>query len=239
MAAGLAHEIRNPLVSIRTFTQLLPERIGDREFRESFLDLTLSEVDRICALINELLAFARPAPAELHRVSLNECLDRVCLLLDSQARNVGVQLVRHLHPGRLELTADEDQIKQVVINMILNAIQACSARRDTRAGGTVTVRSYPNRLERGDYVCIEVVDDGIGIDPEIVERIFDPFFTTRKEGTGLGLSIAHQIVTRHGGFIDVTSEPGGGASFCVNLPAEAYPLPSMVSIHASELSLHG
>jgi signal transduction histidine kinase len=239
MAAGLAHEIRNPLVSIRTFTQLLPERIGDREFRENFLELTLSEVDRICALINELLAFARPAPAELHRVSLNECLDRVCLLLDSQARNAGVKLVRHLHPGRLELTADEDQIKQVVINMILNAVQACSARRGAKPGGTVTVRSYPNRLERGSYVSIEVVDDGVGIDPEILERIFDPFFTTRKEGTGLGLSIAHQIVTRHGGFIDVRSEPGRGASFCVNLPAEPYPMSSMVSSHASELSLHG
>ncbi len=240
MAAGLAHEIRNPLVSIRTFTQLLPERLGDKEFRESFFELTLSEVDRICALINELLAFARPAPAELQRVAVNDCLDRICLLLDSQARSAGVRLVRHLHAGALELTADEDQIKQVVINVILNAVQACGGRGTTKTGGSVVVSSYPNRLERGDYVCIEVSDDGIGIEPDAVDRIFDPFFTTRLEGTGLGLSIAHQIVSRHAGFIDVRSVPGKGTSFYVNLPAGPR-VPPIVAIPGPlrELRMHG
>lgn len=237
MAAGLAHEIRNPLVSIRTFTQLLPERMEDQEFRDNFFDLTLSEVDRICTLINELLAFARPAPAELESIDINDCLERICLLLDSQARGGGARLTRRLYAETLELTADEDQVKQVVMNVILNAIQACG-----RSGGdgTVEVWSYPNRVDGGDYVCIEISDNGGGIDDDLIGRIFDPFVTTRREGTGLGLSIAHQIVTRHGGFIDVRTGADKGTAFYVNLPVEPPAFePAPVVYDSEAVSLHG
>ncbi|RMF22807.1 MAG: hypothetical protein D6760_06705 [Deltaproteobacteria bacterium] len=234
MAAGLAHEIRNPLVSIRTFTQLLPERVDDEEFRSKFFDLTLSEVDRICALVSELLAFARPAPAQLQRVDLNDSIDRICLLLESQARNRGVRLNKHLHHDLAHVTVDEDQIKQVAMNIILNAIQACSE------GGCVEVATYPGG-ENDRFVCIEVSDDGRGIEPGVVKRIFDPFFTTRREGTGLGLSIAHQIISRHGGYIDVRSQPGQGASFVVYLPVDAGAEDTEEAVEGSaeEATVHG
>jgi len=214
MAAGLAHEIRNPLVSIRTFTQLLPERIEDEEFRSKFLDLTLSEVDRICLLINELLAFARPAPAELQHVDLNDCLERICLLLESQARGASVKLAFAHTDGLPSVTADEDQVKQVVMNVILNAIQACSD------GGSVRVSTAGSSDFEEPRVCIRVADDGPGIEPERLKHIFDPFYTTRSEGTGLGLSIAHQIITHHGGDIDVETELGRGTTFVISLPME-------------------
>lgn len=214
MAAGLAHEIRNPLVSIRTFTQLLPERINDEEFRRDFLDLTLSEVDRICALINELLAFARPAPAELSDVDINDSLERLCLLLDTQARNRGVRLRKSFAKNLPTIVADEDQLKQVVMNLVFNALQACCD------GGEVEVSSYLTENDGRGFVCVEVRDDGEGIDPGVIPNIFDPFFTTRTEGTGLGLSIAHQLATRHGGFLDVRSQPGAGTSFFLNVPID-------------------
>ena len=214
LAAGLAHEIRNPLVSIRTFTQLLPERLDDPEFRSRFLDLTLSEVDRICALVNELLAFARPAPAALEPVDLTASVERLCLLLASQAKNRGVALSMTPSPTDVVVVADEDQIKQVVMNVVLNAVQACAD------GGRVRVSCYATETPDGRMGCVEVVDDGCGIAEEAVSRIFDPFFTTRSEGTGLGLSVAHRIVSSHGGVIDVRSRPGRGSTFIVRLPAD-------------------
>ena len=215
LAAGLAHEIRNPLVSIRTFTQLLPERLDDPEFRSRFLDLTLSEVDRICALVSELLAFARPAPATLERMDLVGCVERLCLLLSSQARSRGVHLSMAEPGSDVTVVADEDQVKQVVMNVVLNAIQACID------GGRVQVSCY--RVDQGDNsaACIEVVDNGCGIPNDALGRIFDPFFTTRSEGTGLGLSVAHRIVASHGGTIEVRSRVGHGSSFVIRFPVEA------------------
>lgn len=237
MAAGLAHEIRNPLVSIRTFTQLLPERIEDEEFRNTFLELTISEVDRICLLINELLAFARPAPAELQHVDLNDCLERICLLLDSQARGVSVSLECVGSVGLPMVTADEDQVKQVVMNVILNAIQACSS------GGHVRVTTASDFSFDEPRVAIRVTDDGPGIEEERLAHIFDPFYTTRTEGTGLGLSIAHQIVARHGGAIDVETELGAGTTFVISLPHDP-PRGAMIEgehgmVLAEEAPAHG
>jgi hypothetical protein len=120
------------------------------------ISLALSEVDRICALINELLAFARPAPAQLARLDLNDCLEGICLLLDSQARNRGVQLKKKLKSSLRSMVADEDQVKQVVMNVVLNAIQACSE------GGTVDVASYENVIDEKAYVY-RIADTGRGI----------------------------------------------------------------------------
>lgn len=211
LAAGLAHEIRNPLVSIRTFTQLLPERLDDPEFRSRFLELTLSEVDRICALVSELLAFARPAPATLERMDLAGCVERLCLLLSSQARTRGVHLSMIEPRSEIHVVADEDQVKQVVMNVVLNAIQACID------GGRVQVSCYQSDALDGS-ACIEVVDNGCGIPEDAVGRIFDPFFTSRNEGTGLGLSVAHRIVASHGGSIEVRSRVGQGSTFVVRFP---------------------
>jgi signal transduction histidine kinase len=233
MAAGLAHEIRNPLVSIRTFTQLLPERIEDDEFRNQFLDLTLSEVDRICALINELLTFARPAPAELHPVELPDCLERICLLLGSQARNRGVSLETDFESDGGVVTADEDQLKQVFMNVILNAIQACGD------GERVEVRLSCAEYGGRRYSRVEVVDDGCGMDAELRQNIFNPFFTTRGEGTGLGLSIAHQMITRHGGSIDVESDIGSGSTFRIDIPVVPVTIADVESDREEAVRAHG
>ncbi len=215
MTAGLAHEIRNPLVSIRTFTQLLPEKYDDDEFRSTFLDLTLSEIDRVCTLVGELLTFARPDGSESGQlVDLNESLERTCLLLRSQARSLGVELSFVQRQDSPYVHVDEDRLKQVVMNIVLNAIQACNG------GGTVEVSGNEYMCDGERFVCIEISDDGPGIDESTRRRIFEPFFTTRGEGTGLGLAIANEIVAGCGGHIEVESTLGEGSRFSVNLPAE-------------------
>ncbi|MFQ5477222.1 MAG: ATP-binding protein [Candidatus Binatia bacterium] len=212
MAAVLAHEIRNPLVAIRTFTQLLPERYEDQEFRNSFLDLTLSEVDRISSLVSELLTFARPASHERDRFDLNDAVRSVCTLLETQARKQGVALEVIVGSVLPRIMADEDQVKQVVVNIVLNAIQSCDEK------GKVRVKTSVQAREGETFVRLDVRDNGCGIDEEQLDNVFKPFFTTRSDGTGLGMPIAHQIVSRHGGFIEVFSRPGQGTTFSVFLP---------------------
>lgn len=231
LAAGLAHEIRNPLVSIRTFTQLLPERLDDAEFRSRFLDLTLSEVDRISALVSELLAFARPTPATREPVDLADCIERLCLLLTSQAKGRGVSLEMAADADRSAVVlADEDQLKQVVMNLVLNAVQACAE------GGRVRMTCFPADTRTGRMGCIEIHDDGCGIPPQDVSRIFDPFFTTRSDGTGLGLSVAHRIVSAHGGTIEVRSQIGRGSTFVVKIPADVETARALTADSAETLS---
>ena len=148
------------------------------------------------------------------------CVDRLCLLLTSQARSRGVHLAMTETSSEIFVVADEDQVKQVVMNVVLNAIHACID------GGRVQVSCY--RSHSGDgSACIEVVDNGCGIPEDALGRIFDPFFTTRSEGTGLGLSVAHRIVASHGGMIEVRSRVGHGSTFVIRLPLDAEPTASM------------
>src|SRR5207247_156533 len=137
LAAGVAHEIRNPLVSVRTFIQLLPERLADEEFRTGFRELALGEIERICALINDLLAFSRPAPAERERTDLNELVAQIARLLEAEARRRDVAVSFHGEPDLPQVVVDEAQVKQVLMNLLLNALQACCARG----------RSMPTRSE--------------------------------------------------------------------------------------------
>jgi two-component system NtrC family sensor kinase len=212
LAAGIAHEVRNPLVSIQTFFQLAPQRLNDKEFFTSFLSLTAGEVQRISDLISELLTFARSPTHRLYEVDVNDLIERATLLLEPEARKCRVKLSRSLETNLPFVRADGDQIKQVVINLVLNAIQA------TEPGGAVVVATRRLVGADGDSCQIEVRDTGIGICQGMLDDIFNPFFTTKDKGTGLGLSIAHQIVTEHGGGIAVSSEEGRGSVFCVTLP---------------------
>ncbi len=213
LAAGIAHEVRNPLVSIQTFFQLAPDRLHDQEFFTSFLGMTANEVKRISNLITELLSFARSATPSLGPVNLNELADRVVTLLEPEARKNKLSLKRELSTPAAVVRADGDQIKQVLINLVLNAIQA------TAPGGTVSVATCVMNHRKGPLGQLQVRDTGSGIPQERIDHIFDPFFTTKDKGTGLGLAIAHQIVTEHGGSITVESREGQGTTFIVNLPA--------------------
>ena len=213
LAAGVAHEIRNPLVSIQTFFQLAPSRLDDEEFMTSFLSLAEHEVQRISDLISELLMFAKsPSPA-VREVDLNEIVERVITLLSPQAHSGRITLVKKAGLGLPPVLGDGDQLMQVCLNLCLNAIQA------TPENGQVIVETRENQHE-GEATCeILVVDSGEGIPVGIRESIFDPFFTTKDKGSGLGLAICHQIVVESGGFMTVESVEGHGSTFHVSLPA--------------------
>jgi len=214
LSAGVAHEIRNPLVSVRTFIQLLPERLGDEEFRTGFRDLALGEIERICGLINDLLAFSRPAPAEREATDLNELVAQITRLLDAEARRRDVGFVCHGDPFLPLVVVDDAQVKQVLMNVILNAIQACERN------GTVEIATSTEESRGQRWCAVAVRDSGAGIAPEHLEQIFDPFFTTKDAGSGLGLFIARQIVSAHGGHIRAVPRPEGGTEFSIHFPLE-------------------
>ncbi len=218
LAAGIAHEIRNPLVAVQTFVQLLPERLDDPEFRTTFAQLTASELERVSSLINDLLTFARPAPVRPGSVQINDLAEQVVRLLGGQAKKKGVVLATRLARELPPFPVDPEQIKQVFMNLVLNALQA------TSAGGTVTVATSLLRGPDGhEYCTLEVQDTGEGIPAEHKEEIFDPFFTTKTAGTGLGLFITHQIIREHGGSIDVESTVGQGTRVLARLPLAGLP----------------
>ncbi len=210
LAAGVAHEIRNPLVSVRTFIQLLPERLHDREFLTEFRDVALDEIGRVCGLINDLLAFSRPVPARVQRepTDLNDLLGQIARLLDPEARKEDVTVTCTTDPALPPVVANEGQVKQVLMNVVLNAIQACGP------GGAVEVTTGVGA--RG--CTVTVADSGPGIAPEHRHQLFEPFFTTKDAGSGLGLFIAQQIMSEHGGHITTEAHAGGGAVFCIEFP---------------------
>ena len=208
LTAGLAHEIRNPLVAIRTFTQLLPERYDDAEFREGFQGLALKEVDRICGLINDLLSFARPSRPNVAEESMNDVVDGIARILETEAKEKGVEITRDFALNLPRVWIDREQMKQVFMNLILNAIQAMGEGGSIFISTRLTSRNDTGRA--GQFVQVEVRDTGLGIPPENIDHIFDPFFTSKEEGSGLGLSISHQIVQEHGGYVTVESKVGVG-----------------------------
>ena len=236
LTAGLAHEIRNPLVAIRTFTQLLPERYNDAEFREGFQGLALKEVDRICGLINDLLSFARPSRPNVAEENMNDVVDGIARILETEAKEKGVEIARDFGLDLPKVWIDREQMKQVFMNLILNAIQAM------REGGSIFISTrLISRDEAGlsgQFVQVEVRDTGIGIPAENLDHIFDPFFTSKDEGSGLGLSISHQIVQEHGGYVTVESKLDVGTTFFVNLPT-GKPIRQLSNgrAHASEANL--
>src|SRR3990172_3570289 len=217
LTAGLAHEIRNPLVAIRTFTQLLPERYNDAEFRDGFQGLALKEVDRICGLINDLLSFARPSRPKVIQENMNDVVDGIARILDSEAKEKNVEITRDFTANLPTAWIDREQMKQVFMNLILNAIQAMK-----NEGGALSIstrfHSRDQSGQPGQFVQVEIRDTWVGIPEENLDHIFDPFFTNKDEGSGLGLSISHQIVQEHGGYIAVESKVGVGTSFFVNIP---------------------
>jgi len=213
LTAGLAHEIRNPLVAIKTFTQLLPERIDDEEFRNHFLSIASGEVDRISALVTELLEFARPSEPKFELEDINGILDGMILLVSTETKSKHIDIVKDYTSDLGPITIDREQMKQVFLNMLLNAIEA------TPEKGKIYVKTRAYMKPEGEpYIQIEFTDTGCGIRPEYLEDIFTPFFTTKEKGSGLGLSISNQIIQDHKGYIDVESQVNKGTSFFINLP---------------------
>ena len=225
LAAGMAHEVKNPLVALRVFTQLLPKRYDDPEFRASFHELVGSEIVRIENIVNGMLDFARPSRPSLAPLRAHELIQAVLRFVSPQAKRDGVDIQIRFLAGDDALTADRAKLQQVLLNLFINAVE-CFDRSDPDFRPRVEITT---RLERGfpgdpndphapPVFVTDVRDNGPGIPAEMIPHLFDPFFTTKPTGTGLGLSVSHTIVRDHGGFIEVYSEPGRGSRFSLRLP---------------------
>ena len=208
LSAGLAHEIRNPLGSIEGALSILRRQELANETKEEFGTLAQKEIDRLKGLVLDFLEFARPQQPHQEPTDINELFKAVQRLSSESAKMAGVS-IRVTNADDLPFVSlDPEQMKQVLLNLVLNAVQAMPQ------GGEILLSA----LKRDDVIVVEVKDQGVGVDPSHLERIFDPFFTTRAKGTGLGLSIAYRIVSQHGGHISAVRNPDRGMTFTVTLP---------------------
>ncbi len=209
LAAGVAHEVNNPLGGILTCIENLRANPNDGEMRARYLEMIEDGLKRIGRVVANLLDFSRPRELRAEPTSINHNLRHVAELIDYQARKAGVEIITRLHSDEPIVMADHYQMEQLFLNLMLNALQAMPE------GGTLSLVTE----RKGDSVVAEVRDTGVGIPAEIRDRIFDPFFTTREvgKGTGLGLAVSHGIVAAHGGVMDVESEVGKGTVFRVSL----------------------
>ncbi len=223
LAAGMAHEIKNPLVTIKTFTQLLPQRYADEEFRNDFSSLVAHEVSRIDGIVNELLSFSKPAKPKLAPLNLHETIEQTLKLVNEHTSQKNILLNNRCQAESAIIRGDEKLLSQALVNLNLNAIEAIGQ------SGAITVgtQNCTYRFANGDKpenaktrrcIRLQISDTGEGIDPEHLQNIFAPFFTSKSEGTGMGLSVAHGIIREHNGAIEVESEPGRGATFYIYLP---------------------
>ncbi len=224
MAAGMAHEIKNPLQSIKTFTQLLLDRYDDADFRMTFAEVVPPEVDRIDNIVTRLLHFARPQPVSFNLHDVRQIIREVFALVENQMHKEGIELRLHLPEKPIGVMADDQQLHQVFLNLVLNAIEAMRETSsnfiEVRIQTGLTHLQQPGTQVRHDVPCVKVVisDSGCGISRENLKQLFTPFFTTKADGSGLGLSVVHRIITEHRGIIDVDSNPGVGSSFTVTFP---------------------
>jgi two-component system, NtrC family, sensor kinase len=211
LAAGVAHEMNEPLSSVLGFAQLALKVPGVPPQAANDLREIVAASLRARETVKELLLFARETPLTKSRIDLNEVVEDALFLLEAGSEKQGIQLLRRLAEGLPTVQADPIQIRQVVVNLTANAMQAITVQ------GSVTVETRAD----AHFVVLSVTDTGHGMSPEILRKIFDPFFTTKDvgEGTGLGLSVVHGIVTAHGGTIEAESREGHGTCFTVRLPA--------------------
>ncbi len=222
LAAGLAHEINNPLVPISTFLQMLPAKRQDAQQDEEYwgrlYQVTLKEVQRIQGLIRQLLSYAKFTGAselKLEQSDLNALVTHMATFLEPQARSRGVSIEVKTDPSLKPAQMDQERMKQVFLNLMLNGIQAMPS------GGTLTVSTRAVTVRSAPHAEIRVTDTGVGIQPEHLEKLFTPFFTTKgHEGSGLGLLACHQVVDEHRGTISVESEVGRQTTFIVAVPLD-------------------
>jgi signal transduction histidine kinase len=208
LAAGLAHEIRNPLAGIAGVVDIMGKELPPNSPSRAVIDDVHQEILHIQAILNDLLSYARPRPPNFHPANLNATIEQAVVLSRQQLRTKPIQVKFEANPTLPLVEHDPALIQQVVLNLLLNGIQAISGTGEVR----VTL------AQECDAAVLRVADTGLGISAEALTKIFKPFFTTRSEGSGLGLSLASSIVQSHGGRIEVSSTPGKGSQFKVLLP---------------------
>ena len=221
LAAGLAHEVKNPLTSVLTFSRHVARRFDDPNFRDRFQRVVPRELERINAIIERLLELARPAPATFTRIRLPSLVDQAVELFANEMETRGIRVARDYARDLPAVPAHEESLYRALLNVIANAVDAMEQ------GGTLTLRiawagrsegMRDRRLGGARHVVVEVGDTGPGIRPEDGERLFNPFFTTKERGTGLGLAVTHKIVEDHSGVIDFQTTLGAGTTFRIMLP---------------------
>jgi len=209
LTAGVAHELRNPLAGIKINTQILSRKKDLPDMEKKLLSSTQEGIEKIQKIVDDMLHFAKPKAFHFKEEEINEVVDKSLAILQTKLKKGNISSVFEGARGLPKLRIDIHQIQQVLINLMLNAIQAMAD------GGTLSIRTFS---EDGEGVGIEVRDTGIGIPGAHMKKIFDPFFTTKSEGTGLGLSISLKILENHGATIDVVSEAGEGSTFTIHFP---------------------
>ena len=208
LMAGVAHEVRNPLTAIRGYVQILRQQTRD-PIHQEYLSVVLKEIDSINKVIQQLLEFSRPRHSQWQQVSLNALVEETLVLVQTAGVQARVDFISELDNELNPINADRELLKQVLLNILINAVQAISAR------GKIRIRTWQYS---DSQQAISIEDNGSGIDLSLQKKIFDPFFTTKASGTGLGLALSQRIINAHQGDIRVASLPGYGATFTLILP---------------------
>ena len=212
LMAGVAHEVRNPLTAIRGYAQIL--KLQDAEpVHQHYLAVILKEIDSINSVIQQLLDFSRPRERHQQSVSLNQLIGECLVLIQTTGLQARIHFTTELDASLGNIKADGELLKQVMLNILINAVQAITTC------GNITIRT---RVWDQKHQAIVVEDDGCGIAPEHLTKIFDPFFTTKASGTGLGLALSQRIINAHQGDIRLTSTPGHGTAFTLILPTQPH-----------------
>lgn len=212
LTAGVAHELRNPLAGIKINTQILLRKKDLAEMEKRLLDSSQEGIEKIQKIVEDMLHFAKPKVSHFKLEDINEVVEKSLAILLAKLKKGSISSVFERGEGLPRVRIDVHQIQQVLINLMLNAIQAMEN------GGTLTLRTFSGN---GGGVGVEIRDTGVGIPQPHLKKIFDPFFTTKSEGTGLGLSISLKILEKHGATIDVSSEESKGSAFTILFPAES------------------
>lgn len=212
LAAGLAHEVRNPLTTISAIVFAMERRLTPGTPEQKDAHTIRREVHRANQMLKEFTQLARPTQPKLAAVRVDSLLAETCGLMGAELERLSVRLQVDEEPN-LMLLADGQQIRQVLLNLVKNAAEAMPN------GGRISLKAHCRVEPGGKAVIIEVRDEGSGIAPEVQKRLFEPFFSTKAEGTGLGLAVSHRIVTRHRGRLEFESAPGRGTVFRMTLPA--------------------
>jgi len=205
----MAHEIRNPLTSIKGYAQFIKMELGEGSPLSEDVDIIINEVDRLNGILDRFLTFARPTQPKLEKCSINDIIKDVVKLLGSDKLPQNIKLETDLQDVP-ESDLDYEQMEQALLNVAINAVQAM------KSGGTLSFSTTYNPAEK--LVEADISDTGPGIPSESLEDIFEPFYTTKPKGTGLGLSITSTIIESHKGFIEVKTVPGEGTQFTIKLP---------------------
>ncbi len=212
LVAGIAHEIRNPLTAIKTYIELIPMKYDNPDFRRKISEDLPAEISKLDQIITGLLEYARPGKGQRERLQVKGAIDKIIGFFHTQIEQSCVSLDLGI-PEDLYIRVDSQQFKQVVINMMLNAMQAISERR---AGGVIEMTAWRSE----NRVILQIKDNGTGIDKEDLNRVFDPFFTTKEQGTGLGMTISYQFIKENGGELEIDSQRGRGTEVRLLFPED-------------------